>query len=128
MKKNAKQMFTLEVPVRCSPTILFEFLSTPNGLQEWFADKVDQKEDTFFFSWNGAVDEADRVAYEENDYVRYRWDYYDDEEYFEFKITQSPVTNETILQITDFADKIDIKDQQQLWNTQINDLKHRIGS
>jgi uncharacterized protein YndB with AHSA1/START domain len=126
--KSKKSMFTVEFPVRCSPAILYEFLSTPNGLQEWFAEKVDQKENTFYFSWNNATDEADRLAFEENEYVRYRWEYYDDEEYFEFRITQSPVTNETILQITDFADKIDIKDQQQLWNTQVNDLKHRIGS
>jgi len=126
--KNKKTMFMLEYPVRCSPAILFEFLSTPNGLQEWFADKVDQREDVFTFSWNGADDEAERVAFVENEFVRYKWDYYSDDEYFEFRIDQSPVTNETILQITDFADKIDIKDQQQLWNTQVNDLKHRIGS
>lgn len=126
--KSKKSMFTVEFPVRCSPAILYEFLSTPTGLQEWFAEKVDQKENTFFFSWNNSTDEADRVSFEENEFVRYRWDYYDDEEYFEFRIAQSPVTNETILQITDFADKIDIKDQQQLWNTQVNDLKHRIGS
>lgn len=121
-------MFTVEFPVRCSPSILYEFLSTPTGLQEWFAEKVDQKDNTFYFSWNNATDEADRVSFEENQFVRYRWEYYDTEEYFEFRISQSPVTNETILQITDFADKIDIKDQQQLWNTQVNDLKHRIGS
>jgi uncharacterized protein YndB with AHSA1/START domain len=126
--KSKKSMFTVEFPVRCSPAILYEFLSTPNGLQEWFADKVDQKEDTFFFSWNNSVDEADRLSFEENEFVRYRWEYYDAEEFFEFRISQSAVTNETILQITDFADKTDIKDQQQLWNTQVNDLKHRIGS
>ncbi|XZF15390.1 START-like domain-containing protein [Chitinophagaceae bacterium MMS25-I14] len=123
-----KAMYTLEFPVRCSPTILYEFLSTPVGLQEWFADKVDQRDQTFYFSWNGAVDTAEVVEQFENDYVRYRWDYYDDDEFFEFRIEQSPVTNETILKITDFADKSDIKDQERLWNTQVSDLKHRIGS
>jgi len=126
--KKKKSLFTLEYPIRCSPTILYEFLSTPNGLQEWFAEKVDQKEDTFSFSWNNATDEAERVEFVENEYVRYRWDYYGDDEYFEFRIAQSPVTNETILQISDFADKTEIKDQERLWDTQINDLKHRIGS
>ena len=121
-------MFTLEYPVRCSPAILYEFLATPNGLQEWFAEKVDQREDTFYFTWNGATDEAERVEASENDRVRYRWDYYDQDEYFEFKIDQSTVTNETILLITDFADKSDMKDQQQLWDTQVQELKHRIGS
>ena len=125
---TSKTKFTLEFPIRCSPAILFEFLSTPNGLQEWFADKVDQREDSFFFTWNGATDEAEFLEGTENEYIRYRWEYQDDDEYFEFRITQSPVTNETILQIIDFADKYDIKDQEQLWNTQIADLKHRIGA
>jgi uncharacterized protein YndB with AHSA1/START domain len=126
--KNTKTKFSLEFPIRCSPAILYEFLSTPNGLQEWFADRVDQREDTYFFTWNGATDEAERVAFTENELVRYRWDYYAPDEYFEFKIDQSIVTNETILTITDFADKHDVKDQQQLWDAQVNDLKHRIGS
>lgn len=126
--KNTKTKFSLEFPIRCSPAILYEFLSTPNGLQEWFADKVDQREDTYYFTWNGATDEAERVAFTENELVRYRWDYYAADEYFEFKIDQSIVTNETILTITDFADKSDVKDQQQLWDAQVNDLKHRIGS
>ncbi|MFT4062638.1 MAG: START-like domain-containing protein [Edaphocola sp.] len=126
--KNTKTMFTVEVPLRCSPPILFDFLSTANGLQEWFADKVDHKDDNFYFTWNGSTDEAEQIAKEENEYVRYRWDYGDDDEYFELRITQSPVTNETILQVTDFADSYDVKDQQQLWLTQINNLKHRIGS
>ena len=121
-------MYTLEFPVRCSPTILYEFLYTPVGLQEWFADKVDQKDHTYYFTWNGAVDSADLVEAVENEFVVYRWDYYDDDEFFEFRIEQSPITNETILKITDFADKNDLKDQERLWNSQVSDLKHRIGS
>jgi uncharacterized protein YndB with AHSA1/START domain len=125
---SKKSMYTIEIPIRCSPSILYEFLSTPAGLQEWFADEVNQREDNFYFTWDGSVDEAELVESEENVSVKFRWDYYDDDEFFEFRITQSDVTNETILQITDFADKYDIKDQQQLWNRQVNDLKHRIGS
>lgn len=121
-------MYSLEFPVRCSPAILYEFLSTPVGLSEWFADKVDQRDTTFYFSWNGSVDTAEMTEQFENNYVRYRWDYYDADEFFEFRIEQSAVTNETILRITDFADKIDVKDQERLWNTQVSDLKHRIGS
>jgi uncharacterized protein YndB with AHSA1/START domain len=123
-----KSLYTLEFPVRCSPAILYEFLSTANGLQEWFADKVDQKGETFLFTWNGNTDEAERLSFTENKCVRYRWEYSDDEEYFEFKISQSPVTNETILLISDFADKAEMKDQEQLWESQVSDLKHRIGS
>ena len=123
-----KMMYTLEFPIRCSPTILYEFLATPVGLQEWFADKVDQRDANYFFSWNGSIDTAEVLEQFENNYIRYRWDYQDSDEFFEFRVEQSPVTNETILRITDFAEKNDIKDQERLWSSQVNDLKHRIGA
>lgn len=126
--KQSKIMYTLEFPIRCSPPILFEFLSTPVGLQEWFADEVNHREQQYYFTWNGATDTAELIEEFENEYVRFRWDYYKESEFFEFRIEQSPVTNETILKITDFADKHDLKDAEQLWSTQVNDLKHRIGS
>lgn len=127
MNKN-RIMYSLEFPMRCSPAILYEFLSTPVGLSEWFADKVDERDKTFRFSWNGSEDIAYQTDSLENEYVRYRWDYYADSEFFEFRIEQSQVTNETILTITDFADKSDIKDQESLWDSQVQELKHRIGS
>ncbi len=121
-------MYTLEFPIRCSPSILYDFLSTPVGLQEWFADKVDQKDYKFSFNWNGSTDTADVVEKVENEYIKYRWDHYSDDEFFEFRIEQSPVTSETILKITDFAEKGELKDQERLWNSQVVNLKHRIGS
>lgn len=121
-------MYSVEFPIRCSPTILYEFLSTPVGLQEWFADKVDQRDHTFYFTWNGSTDSAQVLEHIDNEFIRYRWDYYGKDEFFEFSIEQSQVTNETILRITDFADKADIKDQERLWSSQIHDLKHRIGA
>jgi uncharacterized protein YndB with AHSA1/START domain len=120
--------YNLEFSIRCSPNILFEFLSTPSGLGEWFADKVQQKENTFFFSWKESVEKAEMIAAEENEYVVYKWDWMEEDEFFEFRIEKSPVTNETILTITDFADKKEIPDQERLWEAQIHDLKHRVGS
>jgi START-like superfamily domain len=60
--------------------------------------------------------------------VVFKWDWMDENEYFEFRIEKSPVTNETILTISDFAEKNEVKDQEQLWDAQINDLLHRVGS
>ncbi len=120
--------YSLEYPVKCSPTILFEFLFTPAGLGEWFADKVEQKDNTFHFYWKGSVEEAEMIAAEHDEYVVFRWDWMGKDEYFEFRIEKSPITNETILMIYDFAEKNDIKDQTQLWDTQVHELKHRIGS
>jgi hypothetical protein len=125
---SKKQLFSLEFPVRCSPGILYEFLSTSSGLQEWFADKVDDQDGIFSFSWNGSEETAEVLEQEENKYIRFHWLHAPKDEFFEFRIEKSDVTNQTILIIKDFAEKREIKDQSMLWDHQVKDLFHRIGS
>lgn len=126
---SKKQLFTVEFKVRCSPSILFEFLSTPSGLQEWFADKVDEWEGVLSFSWNGGTpDKAIVVDQEEDKFIKYHWLHSEKGEYFEFRIMKTEISNQTILVITDFAEKNDIKDQTQLWDYQVKELFHRLGS
>lgn len=125
---SKKQLYTLEYPVRCSPTILYEFLSSSSGLQEWFADKVDDKDGVYSFSWNGSVDTAELLESEEDKFIRFHWSHAPKDEYFEFRIEKSEVTNQTILIIKDFADKKEIKDQSMLWDHQVKDLFHRLGA
>jgi uncharacterized protein YndB with AHSA1/START domain len=126
--KMSKQLYTLEYPVRCSPSILFEFLSTPAGLQEWFADKVDERDNIFFFSWNGSSQTAEVLESQEEKFIRFHWLDTPKEEYFEFSIEKSEITNQTILVVKDFAEKREVKDQSMLWDYQVKDLFHRIGS
>lgn len=123
-----KQLYTLEYPVRCSPVILYEFLATPAGLQEWFADKVDERDNVFSFSWNGSDEYAEVLESETEKYIRFHWLQAPQEEYFEFRIEKSEVTNLTILVVKDFAEKKDIKDQSRLWDYQVKELFHRLGS
>ncbi|MFI5188025.1 MAG: START-like domain-containing protein [Chitinophagales bacterium] len=124
----SKQLYTLEYPVRCSPSILYEFLSTPAGLQEWFADKVDERDNVFFFSWNGSSQKAEVMESQEEKFIRFHWLDTPKEEYFEFSIEKSEITNQTILIVKDFAEKKELKDQSMLWDYQVKDLFHRIGS
>lgn len=125
---SKKVLYTLEYPVRCSPGILYDFLRTPAGLQEWFADKVDERDGIFSFSWNGSVDKANLMESEDDKFVRFQWTHQPKDEYFEFRIEKSEVTNQTILVIKDFADKKEVKDQSQLWEYQVKELFHRLGS
>ncbi len=125
---SKKQLYTLEYPIRCSPSILYEFLTSPAAMQEWFADKVDEKEGVYSFSWNGAEEKAVMLEKEQDKFIRFRWSYMSKDEYFEFAIDRSEVTNQTILIIKDFAEKKEIKDQSQLWEYQVKDLFHRLGS
>ena len=123
-----KQIYTLEYPVRCSPGILYEFLSTPAGLQEWFADKVDERDTVFSFTWNGSTDRAEVLEGEEEKFIRFHWLHAPKEEFFEFRIEKSEVTNLTILVIKDFAEKREIADQSRLWDYQVKELFHRLGN
>ena len=94
---NKKQLYTLEYPVRCSPTILYDFLSNPSGLQEWFADRVDERDGIYSFSWNGSEETAEVLSSEEEKFIRFHWSHAPKEEFFEFSIEKSEVTNQTIL-------------------------------
>jgi uncharacterized protein YndB with AHSA1/START domain len=107
---------------------LYEFLSTPAGLQEWFADKVDERDNVFYFSWNGSFQEAEVLESQEEKFIRFHWVDTPKGEYFEFSIEKSEITNQTVLVVKDFAEKKELKDQSMLWDYQVKDLFHRIGS
>ena len=124
----SKQLFSIEYPVRCSPNILYDFLSTPAGLQEWFAEKVDERDTVFSFSWNGSVEKAEVLEAEQNKFIRFHWLHAPQNEYFEFSIEKTEVSSQTILIIKDFAEKKEIPDQSRLWGVQEHDLFHRLGN
>lgn len=123
-----KQPFTIERLFRASPTILYSFLTTPSNLVQWFADFVDLNGDVYTFSWSGDEQEAEILVDIEDELLRLRWlDDEDDKAYLEFKIKKSEITEETILYITDFAEKGEINDARQLWDSQLNDLAKCMG-
>ncbi|HEX5555350.1 MAG TPA: START-like domain-containing protein [Chitinophagaceae bacterium] len=125
---SKKIPYTIEYTVRSSPTILYEFLATASGLQEWFADLVILKDSIYSFTWNGSVEKADLIDKIPDEFIRFHWHDSPEKEYFEFRIRKSEVTSETVLLVTDFAEKTDVADQTQLWDAQLKDLFHRIGS
>ncbi len=68
------------------------------------------------------------IDQEQDKFVKFRWLHSDKNEYFEFRIEKTEISNQTILIVKDFAEKNDVKDQSQLWEYQIKELFHRIGS
>jgi uncharacterized protein YndB with AHSA1/START domain len=123
--KNKK--YTLEFPIKSSPPILFEFLSTPSGLAQWFADNVDVRQNVFTFNWDGNLQKAKVMEHQENDRIKFRWEDGHKDEYFEFKILTTEITGDTVLLITDFGNPREMKDAQRLWESQVHELKQRLG-
>ena len=122
--------FELEYTLNCSPKVLFSRLSTPDGLGEWFADKVDADGDLFTFTWSNSESKARLVAIKENKLVRFEWTDIDNEEsnYFEFQINMDELTGDLALIICDFAEENEKEDAVSLWDSQITDLKRLLGT
>lgn len=119
--------FDMEFIFRASPTILYRFITTPSCLIRWFCDEVDILGDDYTFVWNGAEERAVLVDDIEDERLRFQWEHAPEEEYLEFRFYKSPVTNETILEITDFADEDEVDEQQELWANQIKKLRIETG-
>ena len=124
----ARKKFTLEYIIRSSPAILFEFVSQPDSLAQWFSDVCDAQDDIFIFGWGADYQRARQVDLVDEDSVRYHWEHGNADEYFGFKVYKSEIANDTVLEITDYVDPKEMKEQIFLWDKQVEDLKHAIGA
>lgn len=127
--KEPKGKFELEYVIRTSPGILYEFITTPSGLSEWFADDVNIRDGIFTFYWDGSEQKARLLGFKEDKYVRMQWLDKMEGTYFEFKIERDELTGDVSLIITDFADEIsDMQTSKLLWDSQIGTLLNVLGS
>jgi hypothetical protein len=122
-----KKLFQLEYTLKCSVPVLYNRISTPSGLSDWFADDVNIASDTYTFIWEGSEEVAEIVNKKENKYVRFHWIKQDKNTYFEFRIEKDELTRDLALIISDFADDDEKDDVIELWNSQIDDLKRALG-
>lgn len=123
-----KTKFQLEYTINSSQQILFNKLSTPSGLSEWFADDVNIRGKDFAFVWEGVEQKAELTGKKDLKYVRFHWiDDEDEKSFFEFKIDIDELTGDVALIITDFAEENDKEDSIGLWDSQISELKHVLG-
>ena len=128
MKKKPMKKFELEFHIRSSVNILFNSLSTPSGLSEWFADDVNCTKDTFTFIWDGSEQDAKLLTISNNYFIKFRWLDYPENTFFEFRIEVDEITNDVILKVTDFAEEDEIEESKDLWTSQINTLMKNLGS
>jgi len=118
----------LEFPIHASPGFLYQYLSTPDSLGEWFADNVNSRGKMFTFMWNGSEEVAERLSQKNDEFIKFKWVEDEDEDtYFEFKIQVDALTKDVSLLVTDFAEEDEVDELKMFWENQINDLKHTIG-
>ena len=125
----SKNIFQIEFPIRSSLRILFNQISTPSGLSEWFADNVNLNGKNYTFFWDGDEQEAELLSKKNNQLIKFRWNDEPKDTFFELKIVIDDITQDISLIITDFAeDEEDEEEAKLLWNKQIEKLRQSIGS
>ena len=122
--------FEMEFPIKVSQKLLFQYISTPSGLSEWFADNVNSRGEIFIFIWDDSEESAKLIRKINNEKIQFQW--LDDEEtdyYFELRIQFDEITKDGSLIVTDYAeDEDEVEESKLLWTNQISDLKKVLGS
>lgn len=122
--------FQVEVPIQASKGSIFTRLNNPSGLSEWFADDVNIKKDVFTFFWDGSEESARLISQKREDFVKFRWIEHEEEgakSFFEMRIKIDPLTGDTALLVTDFAEEDEVEEAKLLWEKQLGDLKRVLG-
>ncbi len=118
----------LEYIFRASPTIIYNFMTTPACLVRWYCDEVDITNDVYTFYWSGSSEIAYLLDDIEDERVRFEWEDADDPaEYLEFRMYKSDITNETVLEITDFCDADEVQEVKDLWSSLMVELRKECG-
>ncbi|UWX56255.1 START-like domain-containing protein [Maribacter litopenaei] len=123
-----KIKFEVEYVIQSSPQLLYQYLVTPSGLSEWFADNVNSRGEKYIFIRDGAEEEAKLLKRKSDEFVRFSWSESDDDSYFEMKIIVDEITKDVSLFITDFAEEDEVDEAKMLWENQVSDLKQVLGS
>lgn len=128
-----KFKFVTEYELRASPKMLFPYISTASGLSQWFAAKVNTlPEHRFDFHWDNESHIARQVSLRQNKSVRFEFldtgETSHDNNYVDFRVDQSELTQSTYLRITDYSSNNDPEDLQDLWDGLMDKLREIVGS
>ncbi len=126
---STKVKFEIEFPIQASPQLLFNYISTPSGLSEWFADNVNSRGELFTFIWDDSEEQAKLITKKSTERIKFKWlDADDDSSYFELRIQVDGITKDVSLIVTDFSDDDEVDEAKMLWENQISCLKQVLGS
>jgi uncharacterized protein YndB with AHSA1/START domain len=102
-----KIKYEMEFPIQASPSLLYNYIATPSGLSEWYADNVNSRGEMFTFIWNGSEEQAKLLSKKSGERVKFRWVADEDTSYFfELRIQVDEITKDVSIMVTDFAEDV----------------------
>ncbi|WP_100611316.1 START-like domain-containing protein [Confluentibacter lentus] len=127
---DEKIRFDIEFPIHASPQLLYQYISTPSGLSEWFSDNVNSRGELFTFIWDDSEEQAKLLSKKSDERVKFRWVADEDDKavFFEIKIQVDEITKDVSIIVTDFAEEDEVDQAKMLWENQISSLKQVLGS
>lgn len=128
-KRTMKKKIQIEYPLNpSSGSVIWGAISTPSGLERWFADDVRKEGKKFIFKWGKTESrDAEIINNRTESFIRFHWTDEEPRTYFEFKIHYNELTKDHSLEVIDFVDSTEEDDTRSLWNSQIDVLKRVFG-
>ena len=124
-----KLKYEMEFPIHVSPALLYQYISTPSGMSEWYADNVNSRGEFFTFIWSESEEQAKLLSKKNQERIKFRWlEDEGTEVFFELRIQVDEITKDVSLMITDFAEEDEIEEGKMLWENMVSELKQILGS
>ena len=124
-----KIKYELEFPIQVSPSLLYQYISTPSGMSEWYADNVNSRGEFYTFIWEGSEEKAKLLSKKSPERIKFRWLHDEGSDYyFELRIQVDEITKDVSLMITDYAEEDEVEEGKMLWENMISELKQILGS
>ena len=124
-----KVKYEMEFPIKASPSLLYQYISTPSGMSEWYADNVNSRGEYYTFIWDGSEEKAKLLGKKSGERIKFRWmDDIETDYFFELRIQVDEITKDVSLMITDFAEEDEVDEGKMLWENMISELKQILGS
>lgn len=129
-KKQSREQVVLEFPIKCSPGLLYNYISSASGLQEWFAHKVVTKSRTdYVFTFDDGMEvKATLLKAVPNKLSKFHFENMATDEYIELEIMVDELTEDVALKVTEFCNPEEKRETEEVWHAQIETLKDVIGA
>jgi uncharacterized protein YndB with AHSA1/START domain len=128
-----KFKFNIEFELKASPKVIYPYICTASGLQQWFCEKAKNIDShTIDLFWDKESHLARIVSQRLNKSVKFEFpntsDDAKDYNFLEMRIDTSELTQSTYIKITDYSENSDVEELTELWEEFIHKLKIIIGS